>query len=420
MRLRIDAGHGGKDTGAAHGGYLEKDLTLILAKRVRVLLQDFHPTMTRTYDADLIWSTRAGIVRNAGDDICLSLHLNAAGGGARGVECIHSIYSTRGKDIATAIMEEIHKTGIPKRPRPVYSRKNSSGGDYYYMHRLTGSTTTVIVEALFLDSDLDKLFLNMEKLAQSIAQGFRNWVKGKGIDTKQDNPRTIRKHGSYVHIFETDKNMHVDTDLGNRGELETVGSIVSKRLLQGQKILAGINAGFFNFDGSREHLGEYISKGLYYHESSDNFVEMAYYKDGHTEITNRHGYDREVLSNLQATTHWSIGTSYCLVKDGKINLMNADKFSHATEKHPRTMIGQKVDGNFILVVADGRSDISTGLTATEQANIMLDLGCINAVNLDGGGSSTMISVEDGKPKLFNKPAYYQQRKVGSVILVKEV
>ena len=378
--------------------------------------------MTRTYDTDLLWNTRAAIIKNAGDDICLSFHLNAAGGGARGVEAIHSIYSTRGKEIATHIVEEIHKLGIPKRPKPVYSRKNSSGGDYYYMHRLTGATTTVIIEARFLDSDADKLFLNMELLAQAVAKGFRNYMKGVKPTPAPapENPRTIARYGSYVHVFETTKNMQVKTDLGERWKLETVGSIVANKLLAGEKVLAGVNGGFFNFDGSREHLGLYISEGLYYHPPSGNFVDFIYYKDGRVEIRNMDGYDQKELSRLQAEAFWGIGTSYCLVKDGKTNLMNAEKFSHADKKEPRTMIGYKPDGTFLLAVADGRSTTSAGLTAKEQAALMLELGCVQAVNLDGGGSSTMVVVRNGKPILYNSPAYYSQRKVGSVILVKEV
>lgn len=417
MKLIIDAGHGAKDTGAFHGGYMEKDLNLILAKRVRELLKDYNPAMTRTQDIQLDWQQRTNIIRDK-YDICLSLHLNAGGG--RGVETIHSIYSLRGAEIATSIMEAIHKTGIPKRPNPVYSRKNSSGGDYYYMHRLTGSTTTVIVEALFLDSDLDKLLLNVEKIAQGIADGFRAWAAGNKIGTPQkDNPRVLRKYDSNIHIFETDKNMHVDMDLGQRWKLETVPQIVNSKLQSGAKIFAAINGGFFNFNGSSEHLGLYIDDGLYYTPPSESFVDFIYYKNGKTEIRNMNGYDKVELSRLQSEAHWAIGTSYCLVKDGKTNTMNKEKFDHATVNNPRTMLGQKADGTFILAVADGRSIASKGLDVYQQAQVMLDLGCINAVNLDGGGSSTMVTVENGKAKTVNKPSS-GLRPVGSVVIVKEV
>ena len=112
---------------------------------------------------------------------------------------------------------------------------------------------------------------------------------------------------------------------------------------------------------------------------------------------------------------------YALVIDGKVNLMLSEKFSHSAGKEPRTMIGQKADGTFILAVVDGRSTVSAGMTAHEQAEFMLSMGCINAVNLDGGGSSTMVITRAGKPLVYNSPSDNGvERAVGSVILVKEV
>jgi len=135
--------------------------------------------------------------------------------------------------------------------------------------------------------------------------------------------------------------------------------------------------------------------------------------------TSLHGYDQTVLSKLQNDCHFAIGTSYALVINGKKNLMLAEKFSHSTTKQPRTMIGQKADGTLVLVATDGRVRDSAGLTADEQADLMLELGCINAVNLDGGGSSTMVVVKDGKPVVYNELAEGYQRPVGSVLIVKE-
>jgi len=59
-------------------------------------------------------------------------------------------------------------------------------------------------------------------------------------------------------------------------------------------------------------------------------------------------------------------------------------------RNPRTLAGVRPDGTIVLVVADGRyPDISVGLSFAEEARIMQALGARDAVNLDGGGSSTM-------------------------------
>lgn len=275
---------------------------------------------------------------------------------------------------------------------------------------------------------------NAEKLLNDLKKaGFNGFIASVEIEVqdkpkeevpKEDNPnknplyRTIRKFNSDVHILEVNPNQyHVDIDLGQRGKLEKLSTIVQNKLSEGKKVIAGTNAGFFNFNGSSEHLGMYIDEGLYYNQPSQNFIDFIYFKDGHTEIHNHHGYDQKLLSGYQATTHWAIGTSYSLVQNGKINLENTDKFDHANVKNPRTMIGQKQDGTFVLVVADGRTSKSSGLTAKEQAQIMLELGCYNSASCDGGGSSCMVLVENNKPKVINKPSDGIERNIGSAFVV---
>ena len=75
--------------------------------------------------------------------------------------------------------------------------------------------------------------------------------------------------------------------------------------------------------------------------------------------------------------------------------------------HPRTAIGTNKNGTLIwLVVVDGRQKgYSEGMNLFELASLMVDLGCWNATNMDGGGSSIMGMIEaDGKIKLMNSPS----------------
>lgn len=57
--------------------------------------------------------------------------------------------------------------------------------------------------------------------------------------------------------------------------------------------------------------------------------------------------------------------------------------------NPRTAIGQRADGAFLLLVIDGRQVLSLGATYLDEAKIMLEYGAVNAVNMDGGSSSMM-------------------------------
>ncbi len=81
------------------------------------------------------------------------------------------------------------------------------------------------------------------------------------------------------------------------------------------------------------------------------------------------------------------GASY-----GPVLLQNGEMTEECTLEsgvNPRTAIGQRSDGAFLLLVIDGRQVISLGATYLDEAEIMLQYGAVNAVNLDGGSSSLM-------------------------------
>lgn len=79
-----------------------------------------------------------------------------------------------------------------------------------------------------------------------------------------------------------------------------------------------------------------------------------------------------------------------LVKDGQVTVSSSDEVGRAMTSNPRTAIGQISEGHYLLVVSDGRTKESTGLSLLQLAELMQSLGAQVAYNLDGGGSSTMV------------------------------
>lgn len=82
--------------------------------------------------------------------------------------------------------------------------------------------------------------------------------------------------------------------------------------------------------------------------------------------------------------------------------------------HPRTAVGIDHDGRSILMlVVDGRQEHSRGLTMRELAELMLDLGAEDALNLDGGGSSTLVARRPltGRLRVWNSPSDGHQRRI---------
>lgn len=101
--------------------------------------------------------------------------------------------------------------------------------------------------------------------------------------------------------------------------------------------------------------------------------------------------DVEIKTNpkWENVQHIISGGPY-LLKDNQIFIdMTAQKLQSIGGRNPRTAIGYTEDNNLILVAVDGREGSSVGLTLVELAKLMKALGCTNAINLDGGGSTVM-------------------------------
>lgn len=110
----------------------------------------------------------------------------------------------------------------------------------------------------------------------------------------------------------------------------------------------------------------------------------------------------------------AIGGGPKLLENGALAVDYREQFSPQLLKQraPRTAIGIDDFGNLILVVVDGRQALSKGLTMLELADLMDSIGAKHAMNLDGGGSSTLFL--DGQ--VVNKPSDGQERKVSNAIL----
>ena len=110
--------------------------------------------------------------------------------------------------------------------------------------------------------------------------------------------------------------------------------------------------------------------------------------------------DVKMSPDWNGVNHILSGGPY-LVKDGEIFVdMTAEKLASVGGRNPRTAIGYTKDNHLIMLTADGREGASIGLTLNELAELMKQLGCVNAMNLDGGGSTVMYV----NGQVVNKPA----------------
>lgn len=112
----------------------------------------------------------------------------------------------------------------------------------------------------------------------------------------------------------------------------------------------------------------------------------------------------------------AVGGGPMLVQDGEASVgeegFPAQAFVAA--RHPRTAVGRTKEGDILLVAVDGRSAVSAGASLAEMAGIMRGLGCVEAMNLDGGGSTTMAAVGI----TVNRPSDGRERPVADAVLVR--
>lgn len=148
-------------------------------------------------------------------------------------------------------------------------------------------------------------------------------------------------------------------------------------------------------------------------------------------VVSAHGQGQEMINYLEigdeikvsseVDSKWDkavhiVGAGPRLVEDGKVHVTSkkeAFPSDISVGRAPRTAIAELKDGSVWLVVVDGRSSSSTGMTLEELANYLVKLGVYNAMNLDGGGSSALVA----KNEIRNSPSDGRERAVGSSLIV---
>jgi len=110
-----------------------------------------------------------------------------------------------------------------------------------------------------------------------------------------------------------------------------------------------------------------------------------------------------------------------LIKDGEMCAFEKDKFNE--NRHPRTGIGINQEGHIIMVTVDGRNKRASGMSIPEFASFMKYLRCNHALNLDGGGSTTMYIQGQHTNGIVNYPSdnktfdHQGQRTVSNIVLI---
>lgn len=254
---------------------------------------------------------------------------------------------------------------------------------------------------------------------QSVAQQFANadWFErplAPGVTWRYyhfDNLFNARQH---ISIIEADLNVPgvgVRIPWSNRTQLPT--SMIPAQV---PSAAAGVNGTFFSWNGHRTFLR---ANGFEVVSEADPFSNWGFNGGLVYNRTTRQAQVRTppAAGKSSPAANWrTLGSQWTEIMAGGPRLIigggitrNAFPSGSHCSRHPRTMVGMKPGNILLLVVADGRHiGNAAGLTCEEMAQVMLALGCRDAVSMDGGGSSLMYGRGEPQKGILNYPSGAEQ------------
>lgn len=183
-------------------------------------------------------------------------------------------------------------------------------------------------------------------------------------------------------------------------------------------VVAGVNASFYNMTTGQPMGITYIDGVSFGTKNYDNF--FAILKDGKTAVIDyAKNVGNYVDENGESTIWQAAAGNQWLIRDG-VDVSGTYGGDYATNRHSRTCVGVTAEGKVVMMVLDGRQEpFSCGGTMKELSQIMLEAGCVNAINLDGGGSTTYASRPEGSDaiEVINRPSDGSERSISSGLII---
>lgn len=226
--------------------------------------------------------------------------------------------------------------------------------------------------------------------------------------------QTLREYDTDIYIADVILNSidYLKTAFAN----DTYGKNIretTSNIAENKNAILAINGDYYGFRNN----GFVLRNGVIYRDSardgSDNEA-LAINADGSFSIIDENTSDLEEILASGALQAFSFGPS--LIQNHEITVTQDSEVSQSMQSNPRTAIGIIDNLHYIFLVSDGRTSANEGLSLYELAEIMQDLGCSTAYNLDGGGSSTMYF----NGSLVNQPTSGHrsgERKVSDIVYI---
>lgn len=207
--------------------------------------------------------------------------------------------------------------------------------------------------------------------------------------------KTVNETQVYVADITLSSSDYLKTALAQNSYGTNVTAKTSVTAAENNAILA-VNGDYYGANSS----GYVIRNGVVYRDSVREDAsngDLAIYKDGSFKIIYEDQVSADQLVQDGVVNLLAFGPS--LVENGEISVDTNTEVGQAISSNPRTAIGIIDENHYIIIVSDGRTSESKGLSLYQMAEVMKSYGVKTAYNLDGGGSSTLYF----NGQVINKP-----------------
>lgn len=305
----------------------------------------------------------------------------------------------------------------------------SSGGKYSpiaqgeknFSADIASSLAALKSDSLGAVFDLPKVYIlpvneDPAPVANPEGYGSETLEDGTEILTYNDETISVKYWTERLH----DSNCHfAEVKIAHPTQLKTAfagGKYSSSVRRTPQKIAQQVNAVIaINADycGYRQR-GVIIRQSVLYRNNPCGWDVLLIDSDGNFHIMSDRNIKKSgILEEYEIINSLEFGPS--LIVDGEIKLINIKSGcgDYWNEGHvsPRTAIGQIGRLHYLFCCVEGRTDYSKGILTSQMAQLMYDKGCVQAYNLDGGMSTTMVF----NGEAMNYPMWGGQRVVSDII-----
>ncbi|MDO9634278.1 MAG: phosphodiester glycosidase family protein [Paludibacter sp.] len=270
------------------------------------------------------------------------------------------------------------------------------------------------------------LYLNAQTQQDSVV------IKGIKWETKEIKKGIVHKHAQVQNLYKGIQNINiieVDMKIGKyKAEIiETVPNRITSETAKANHAFVAINGSYFNVKKGNSvcffRVGKELKDTTTVFEFAERITGAIFLKNGKIQLKAWEKANENKKFNDPKLTILAAGP--LMILDGRMSDFSMCKKKFIETKHPRSAIAITNDMKLLMISVDGRHpNNADGVNMQELTHLIKMVGGHDAINLDGGGSTTLWSYDATGNGVLNKPSdnkvfdNWGERKVANIVIVK--